>query len=406
MKSRKYVIVGGGTTAGYAASEFAAMGIAKGDLCIVSAEKILPMNRPPFSKHYLTDGNLDGDIIINDQNFYDKNGIEVILETCVRRADLGRRRLDLDNGETIKYEKMLIATGSAIKHLGVPGKSLQNVFYLRNHLHSDKIREKAKNSREVIVIGGGFISCETASVLSRMGLRVTMVIAQDQLLSHFTDKEIGLYFDRLYKSHGIELLYSNRVSAMHGMTEVEEVELLTGRKISTDFVVVGIGVEPNTKIFQDTGLSLQKGILVNEYCETNIRGIYAAGDVAEFPDRLFRKMRIMEHWDNACQQGRVAARNMAGNREQYTYVPYFFSDFFELSYDFIGDNENTDSAVTRGDLLNGDFSRWWFMGDKLAAAFIMASRPQEERDLARQWISSKAQVDRDQISKADHPLLS
>ncbi len=406
MTTYKYVIIGGGTTAGYAAQEFAEQGIGKSELCIISAESILPMNRPPLSKQYLKDEDQDDDILINGNEFYQENGIEVKLETCARSLDFSKQEVELDSGEVLKYEKLLIATGSSLNHLGVDGSNLDNIFYLRNIIHADKIREKAKKSENAVIVGGGYIGTEAAASLSEMGMNVTMVIPEDRLLSRFTNEEMASYFKSVYRDHDIDLRFKDKVVSFHGNGAVEEVGLSSGERIPADLVVVGIGVSPNVKLFEGKGLNLGHGIQVNEYCETGVKNVYAAGDVVEFPDMIFNKLRHVEHWEHAFEQGQHAAKIMMGKREPYIFVPYFFSDIFDLSYEYFGDQEKADYSVTRGNLDEGDFSHWWFRKKQVVAAFIMSSRPREEADKAREWISKKTTVDHDRMGDENVDLNS
>ncbi|MBE0662979.1 MAG: FAD-dependent oxidoreductase [Bacteroidales bacterium] len=397
MKNYKYIIIGGGTTAGYAAKEFAEQGIQKGELCIVSTESILPMNRPPFSKGYLRDGKNTEEILIKEKEFYLKNGIDVLLETTVKAVNFGHKKLDLGDGQVLGYEKLLIATGSQLKRLNIEGKDLDNVFYLRSIKQSDNIREQAAKAQEVVVVGGGYIGTETAASLNQMGLDVTLVLPEERLLSKFASADIAAFFQNAFEKKGVNLVFRESVIKFHGNEKVESVELTSGKMLETDMVVAGIGVRPNINIFENSGLNINKGIVVNEFCETNIENVYAAGDVVEFPDLIFGKIKIIQHWEHAFEQGPHAIRVMTGKREPYVFLPFFFSDVFEYSYEFFGDTEDADEVFNRGNLETGDFSTWWFKGDRLVAAFIMSSRPEEEGKLAREWITNKRDVDKVKI---------
>lgn len=404
MKKYKYIILGGGTTAGYAAKEFVEQGFPKGELCIVSAESILPMNRPPLSKDYLKDKDEDDEILINEKDFYELNGIDVKLETCARDVKFGDKQVELDNGETLQYGKLLIATGSSLKRLHIDDGTLDNIFYLRNIKHADKIREAAKNMEKAVVVGGGYIGTETASVLNQLGLKVTMVVPEDRILSRFATADIAAFFQKQYSKKGIDIMLQEKAVGFHGNGKVSEVELQSGKKLETDMVVAGIGVKPNTKIFENSRLNINDGIVVNEYCETNLPDVYAAGDIAEFPDMIFDKTRVVEHWEHAFEQGQHAAKVMSGNREPYDFIPFFFSDVFDYSYEYFGDNETADTAVNRGDIENGDFSTWWFDGNRVVAAFVMSSRPEVEGKTARRWIKNKTNADKNKISDTESEL--
>jgi 3-phenylpropionate/trans-cinnamate dioxygenase ferredoxin reductase component len=397
MKDYKYIIIGGGTTAGYAAKAFIEQNIKNGELCIVSAESTLPMNRPPFSKDYLRDKSQDDEILIHGKEFYDKYGIDVKLESVAEEMKFGHKQVVLRNGDVLSYEKLLIATGSKLKRLDIEGSELKNIFYLRDQKQSDDIRKHADKADHVIVVGGGYIGTETAAVLNQSGLKVTMIVPEERLLARFASADIGSFFQNQFQRKGIELIMNDSVKGFHGKEKVEEVELLSGKRLKTDMVVAGIGVEPNIDIFKNTQLNINKGILVNEYCETNIEDVYAAGDVVEFPDMVFGKSRVVEHWEHAFEQGQHVAKVMTGKRDPYIFLPFFFSDIFEYSYEYFGDNESADEIRNRGDVAKGDFSTWWFEGTRLVAAFVMSSRPEAERKLAREWISRKTDIDKEKI---------
>lgn len=404
MKKYKYIILGGGTTAGYAAKEFVEQGFPKGELCIVSAESILPMNRPPLSKDYLKDKSEDDEILINENDYYELNGIDVKLKTCARGVNFGDKQIELDNGETVQYEKLLIATGSALKKLHIDNGDLDNIFYLRNIKHSDKIREAAKKVKKAVVIGGGYIGTETAAVLNQHGLKVTMIVPEDRILARFATADIASFFQNKFRDKGIDIIFHDEAVKFSGNDAVKAVELKSGKKLETDMVVAGIGVEANTKIFEETRLNINEGIVVNEYCETNLPDVYAAGDVAEFPDVIFDKTRVVEHWEHAFEQGQHAARVMTGTREPYIFIPFFFSDVFDYSYEYFGDQETADTAINRGDIEKGDFSTWWVDGNRVVAAFIMASRPEVEGKSARRWIKNKTNIDKDKIHNPENDL--
>ncbi len=397
MKNYKYLIIGGGTTAGYAAAEFVEQNIKQGELCIISAEKILPMNRPPLSKDYLKDESNDDELLINDKQFYLNHDIEVMLETTAKEVKFAEKKVVVDSGEEIGYEKLLIATGSSVIHPGLENENLENIFYLRNVVHSDKIRVAAEEAKNVVIIGGGYIGTETAAILKEMGLQVSMIIPEDKLLAKFATPEIGEFFRNLFREKGVDLYFKEEANGFEGREKVEMVKMGSGRDLPADLVVVGAGVRPNVTLFEDTHLNINQGIVVDEYCQTNIPDVFAAGDVVEFPDVVFDKIRHVDHWENAFEQGKHAARVMTGKFERYNFLPFFFSDVFEYSYEFFGDSSDAKTVLYRGDVKSGDFSAWWFNGNRLHAAFVMSSRPEEEGKMAREWIQMKTSLDTDKF---------
>jgi NADPH-dependent 2,4-dienoyl-CoA reductase/sulfur reductase-like enzyme len=397
MKMYKYIIIGGGTTAGYAAVEFVDQEIDRGELCIISAEDILPMNRPPLSKNYLMDKNDDEWLLIKGKEFYEEHGITVLTDTYARKVRFAEKAIELDTGEILKYEKLLIATGSQLKHPEIANEKLDNIFYLHTINQSDAIRARAKEAKSAVVIGGGYIGTETSAALKQLGLQVTMVLPEDKLLAKFSTPEISDFFQRKFKKEMVEVMLGEKAVRFHGEGSVTEVELKSGKRLAADMVIIGTGVEPNVRIFGDSHLAINHGIVVNEFCETNVPDVYAAGDVVEFPDRIFNKIRHVEHWENAFEQGKHAAKVMTGKYEPYIFLPFFFSDVFDLSYEYYGDSETATDIVYRGSLESGDFSVWWLNKDRLVAAMVMSTRPKKEGELAAKWIRNKSKVEKEKI---------
>ncbi len=406
MKNYKYVIIGGGTTAGYAAKEFSERHIGYGELCIVSDEEILPMNRPPFSKDYLTDPGQNEEIPVNDEKFYDQYGIDVLTETYVKSVDFNQKEIKLDTGEAVRYEKLLIATGSKLVRPEIENDHLhKNVFYLRTKFHADQIREAARQSKTAVVGGGSYIGTETAASLSKLGVKVTMVVPEDKLLARFATDEISHFFEDLFREKGIEIIFHEKVVRFEGKNNnVDKVVLGSGKQIDTDMVMMGAGVEPRVGIFRNTDLSINYGIIVNRFLETNIPDVYAAGDAVIFPDIIFDKINHAEHWQNAFDQGKHAAKVMSGDREPYVFESYFFSDIFDYSYEYFGDNELHTDVMIRGNIESGDFSVWWFDLNRLVAAFIMGQRPDSEREKAKEWIRTKQNINKQKISNGESQL--
>jgi NADPH-dependent 2,4-dienoyl-CoA reductase/sulfur reductase-like enzyme len=193
-----------------------------------------------------------------------------------------------------------------------------------------------------------------------------------------------------------------KATALNGNGRVEGVVLDSGQELPADLVVAGIGVTPQTTLFENTGLRLNQGIAVNEYLETNLPDVYAAGDAVSYWDVLFKKQRHVEHWNNAVEGGKHVAGVMMGRREPFRQVPYFFSDEFDLSWEFWGDVEVFDRVLYRGDMETAQFSAWWLKEGRLAAAFVM-NRPDEERDLAQQWITAQQPIDLGPLEDAAQP---
>lgn len=388
--------------AGYAAKELASHGLGSGELRIISADDTLPYERPPLSKGFLSGKDTEEGILINKPEWYEKQGIELKLQTIIDEIDLAKKRLHADSGEVFEYETLLIATGARARKLDCPGNDLPNVFYLRSVDDSRKIRERATNSKQAVVIGGGFIGMEVAAVLSQKNIETSLIIREDRVWSRVFTPVMSEFFERYYLSRGVKLLKNEGVASLQGKDRLD-VSLSSGRKISCDVVVAGVGATAVTELFAKSGLAVENGIVVNEYLETNQAGIFAAGDVANFVDKIFDKRRRVEHWDNAVSQGQHWASIIGGERLPFLHVPYFFSDVFDLSYELWGDSEGATQTIARGDVSSSSFSIWWLKLDCLIAAFVM-NRPDEERQVAPEWIKSKKTISVDRLKDQNRTI--
>jgi len=403
MQEFKYLIIGGGVVAGYAAKEFAKRDVQPGELCIVSNDNALPYERPPLSKSFLLGRKQEADILINDEALYRDKGIAVKLQTPVTVLDAARKRITTQSGEEIGFDKLLIATGSYLRRFDLPGSRLDGLYYLRRLVDSQTIRAAAQQAKRAAVIGAGFIGMEVASALRRYDVETTMVFPEERVWQAFFTPEMSRFFQHYYEQRGVTILPNNTIREFAGENRVSEVVLGSGQRLPVDMIVAGIGVRPATDIFEGSGLQIDRGLVVNEYLETNLPDISAAGDVTNYRDVIFDKQRHIEHWDNAVQQARRAVRNMMGSRRPFVHVPYFFSDVFDLSYEFWGDTSSADEVIHRGDLEQGAFSVWWLQGGQLVAAFVMG-RPKEEGELAPKWIEAHQQLPADALRNADRSL--
>lgn len=408
MPRYRFIIVGGGMVAGYAARELVEHGLRPGELLILSADSELPYERPPLSKGFLAGEEPEERVFINPATFYREHGIEVRLGTPVRALDIEGRRLHGADGTAYDYEQVLLATGAQVRVLDVPGGRLPGVFYLRSLDDSRRIRAAMAGARRAVVIGGGFIAMEVSAVLARKGIETTMVFPGERVWHRLFTPEISAFFHQYYTQRGVRLVPGASVVAFAGEQRDSEHRVATvltdrGDRFPADLVVAGIGVEPATGPLRDAGLRLEDGIVVNEYLEAGPTGVYAAGDVARYRDLLFDTYRRVEHWDNAVEQGRHAARRLLGERAPFVHVPYFFSDVFDLSYEFWGDVAGADRVVYRGEVPSGSFSAWWLRSGRLVAAFVL-NRPEEERETAPVWIRERRRLDATALADAARPL--
>ena len=404
MNRIKYVILGGGMVAGYAAKELVSHGLGSGELAIVSADIRMPYERPPLSKGFLSGKDTEASILINGPDWYREHGIEVKLNTVVEQVDPDKKLLLSGSGETLEFQHLLLATGARARRLDCPGNELQNVFYLRTLEDSETIRSRISNAKQAAVVGGGFIGMEVASVLAQKNIETTLVIREDRVGSRVFTPAMSAFFEQYYRARGVRIVRQANIAALEGKHEISAVLLDGGRKIPCDSVVVGVGAVPVTQPFAKSGVAMDNGVVVNEYLETSLAGLYAAGDVANYPDSIFGKRRRVEHWDNAVSQGQHWARVILGERQPFVHVPYFFSDVFDLSYELWGDATGATETVLRGDPTSSSFSVWWLKHNRVAAAFVM-NRPDDERNIAPEWVRASQTISPERLAAQGRPVL-
>jgi 3-phenylpropionate/trans-cinnamate dioxygenase ferredoxin reductase component len=381
VQDYRIIILGGGMVAGYAAKEFVEGGLKPGELGIVSADNALPYERPPLSKSFLAGKDNEQSITISPESFYREHGIGIHLDSDIERIDAAGKRLVARGGQEFRFEKLILATGARARTLDVPGANRDNVLYLRSMIDSARLRDALNGARKVVVLGSGFIGMEVASQSAQKGCDTTMVFPQDRVWKKFFTPSMSQFFQKYYEDRGVRFAVEAKAEAI----DARRVSLSTGKKLDADLIVAGIGAAPIAEIAQTAGLNVENGIRVDEFLKTSAADVYAGGDVANYHDLTFGKRRRVEHWDNAVKQGQYLAQHLSGRAEPFKNIPYFFSDVFDLSYEFWGDTEGAERTEYRGDVNSSSFSAWWLKGDKLVAAFAM-NRPDSEREKASQLL--------------------
>jgi NADPH-dependent 2,4-dienoyl-CoA reductase/sulfur reductase-like enzyme len=402
MTKSKHLILGGGMVAGYAAKEMVDRGLKAGELLIISADDAIPYERPPLSKGFLAGKDKEEEIRINPEGFYREHGIDLMLGIEVAGIDVAKRVLRLRSGDEAGFENLVIATGAAVKTLDIRGANLSGIHYLRSLDDSKRIRAHAGAAKRAAVVGSGFIAMEVASVLAQKGVDTTMIVRDDRIWAKIFTPAMSRSFENYFAAHGVRFIKKAEVKEACGQGALTSIVLNDGRSIDCDLMVAGIGVRPVTDVLTGSGIDVGDGVLVDEYLETGVRGVYAAGDVASYRDTLFGKRRRVEHWDNAVSQGQHCARTLMGERTPFVHVPYFFSDVFDLSYEFWGDLTDADDVVERGSLGSTSFSVWWLKQKRLVAAFAL-NRPDEERNAAPRWIQSKRSLSASELRGGTWP---
>ncbi len=372
-----FLLVGGGVASGTAA-ETLRLEDAKGSVLIVSDEEQAPFRRPSLSKRYLLGTVDDSQILIHPESFYREQAIDLQLNTRVIAVEPAQQFVTTESGEQIRFGKLLIATGMTPERLSVPGASLAGVHSLRRKVDCDAIRLSAAKGKRVVVLGGAFLGFEIAMSLIKLGLSVTIVERGGEVLPYLGATRLSKYFRQYAEDRGVSILFRDTVVALHGQERVEEVETAAGRRLPCDMVVVAIGVVPVTGFLYGSGIDLDQGlIVVDELLRTSVPNVFAAGDVTSFYDPVFAQRRHIEHWDNAIKQGRLAAKNMVGQRLRYDEVSCFYSDVGDITFDVLGLTEDADEWIERGSLDEKSYALF-YLKDNLPRALFSVGRPAEE----------------------------
>ncbi|HEY7183485.1 MAG TPA: FAD-dependent oxidoreductase, partial [Blastocatellia bacterium] len=335
---RAFVILGGGA-AGYMAAQTLREEGFRGRVLMVTREDRLPYDRPNLSKDYLQ-GHAEPEWMpLRPDEFFDEYGIEVLRGREVAGVDAKAKTVSFKGGERLAYDALLVATGGEPRALQTAGSDLKNVLTLRSFADSDTIIAAAEGAKRAVVIGASFIGMEAAASLKTRGLEVTVVAPGQAPFEKALGGEIGALFRKIHEDNGVRFRLGEKVARINGAGKVEAVELESGEKIDADLVVVGIGVKPATDFLKGVELSDDGGVVVDEHLRAT-DGLYAAGDIARFPSPLTGERQRIEHWRTALQQGRIAARNMAGKNVAYGNVPFFWTRQFDAGLLYVGHATN------------------------------------------------------------------
>ncbi len=369
MDRHDYIVIGGGMAGGRTAENIRKADD-KGSVLLFTDEPYFPYERPPLTKGYLRGKEDLSHVYLRDESFWADNRIEVRTGARVTEISPAGKRVGLADGTTVGYGKLMLATGSSARRLPIPGVDLKGVFTLRTIADADAIRAAAGPGRKVVVLGGSFTGSEAAASLTQLGAEVTVVYPEDRLQALITTEDLGAYLHRLYEDNGVRLLPGVVATAFEGDGRVERVVLADGQTLVADLVVVGAGSILNTGLARKAGLDLdgQGAVLVDDRLRTSDPDIYAAGDIAAWPDRNFDKRMRVEHWDVARGQGIRGGRNMGGEDKPYVAVPYLYSDLFHLYMEAWGDLTSWDTTVRRGLPEEGHFAYFYFREGRLVAA--------------------------------------
>jgi NADPH-dependent 2,4-dienoyl-CoA reductase/sulfur reductase-like enzyme/nitrite reductase/ring-hydroxylating ferredoxin subunit len=380
----RIAIVGGGG-AGFAAAEMLRRQKYEGEIVMLSSDDAPPVDRPNLSKDYLAGNAPEEWVPLRDLSFYSENAIDLRLNATVAGIDVGSREIALAGGDKLSFDRLLLATGAEPVRPPIPGAKPSDVLVLRSLGDSRAIIERAKTARRAVVLGASFIGLEVAASLRARDIEVHVVAPEDRPMERILGPDLGRFVQTLHEQHGVVFHLRQTASSLDG----KRMTLTGGGVLEADLIVAGVGVRPRLALAEAAGLGVDRGVIVDAYLQTSVPGIFAAGDIARWPDAHTGEAIRVEHWVVAERQGQTAALNMLGRRERFDAVPFFWSQHYDIPINYVGHAETWDELVVEGDIAAKDcLVRMRRRGRTLAVATIF-------RDV--QSLEAEASLERDAV---------
>jgi apoptosis-inducing factor 3 len=345
----RIVIIGGGA-AGFAAAEMLRRQKYEGELVILSSDDSPPVDRPTLSKDYLAGSAQEEWAPLRDQSFYSDNAIDLRLDTTVTGINLGSHAVALADGGNVPFDRLLLAMGAEPVRPSIPGANPSDVLLLRSFGDCRAIIERAKTARRAVVLGASFVGLEVAASLRARDIEVHVVAPEERPMARTLGPDLGRFVQTLHEQHGVVFHLRETASGVDG----RQMTLSGGEVLEADLIVAGIGVRPQLALAEATGLRLDRGVVVDAYLETSAPGIFAAGDIARWPDPHSGEAIRVEHWVVAERQGQAAALNMLGRHERFDAVPFFWSQHYDIPINYVGHAETWDELAVEGDIAAKD----------------------------------------------------
>ena len=400
--SETFVIVGASHAAAMLAPSLRQQGW-QGRIIVVGAEASIPYHRPPLSKDYLAGAKSLEEILIRPAKVYEKSEVEFILETSVEAIDRDNKTVRLSNNETLSYDKLALTVGSKVRKVNLPGVDLDGVFYLRDLKDVERISAHISPGANAVIVGGGYIGLETAAVLNRKGMNVTVLEMMERVLQRVTAPALSEFYTRIHEEEGVNIRCGIGVTGFKGNGRVSKVLCSDGSEFSADLVIIGVGILPNTELAEAAGLRVENGIVVNAQAQTSDPDIFAAGDCTFHHNPVYDRWVRLESVQNATDQSRVIAGVACGKEMSYNTVPWFWSEQYDLMLQIAGLSQGYDEIITRGDPGNGrSFAAFYLRAGRVIAVDAV-NRPQEFM-FTKKLIPAQKTIDKEKLADADVPI--
>lgn len=400
--TKKCIVVGASHAAAQLVTSLRQQGW-EGTVTVMGDEYFLPYHRPPLSKAYLSGETSIDALMIRPPAVYEKARIRFGLGLRVEAINRADKTVLLDDGESISYDKLVLTTGSHVRKLPVPGADLPGVFYLRSIKDVEQIKGFVGTGKKAVIIGGGYIGLETAAVLKKLGMEVTVLEAMERVLQRVTIEEISAFYTRVHTEEGINIVTNTAASSIEGEKGVERVVCGNGEVFDADLVIVGIGIIPATELAEAAGLNVDDGIVVNEFAQTSDPDILAAGDCTNHYNPIYDRHIRLESVQNAIDQATIAASTICGKPKAYNALPWFWSDQYDVKLQIAGLSAGFDQVVVRGDMANGRSFAVFYLQEGKVLAVDAVNKPQEFM-MGKRLITGKVEVDCEKLADESVPM--
>ncbi|MEP4102676.1 FAD/NAD(P)-binding oxidoreductase [Paraglaciecola sp.] len=397
------IIIGASHAGVQAAINLRTQGYTDG-ITLISADKVLPYQRPPLSKAFLQNTLPEQRLWLRPETFYQQKDIDLRLSTRVVKIDRQEQQVVLDNQEQLSYSKLILATGASIRKLTISGSDLEGVHYLRDHQDTLGLREQLPDANNAVVIGGGYIGLEAAASLKKLGKNVTLLINSERPLQHLTSPVISDYLSQLQQTNGVDIQPLAPATEIIGEgNKVVAVAAANGQQYPADIVVAGIGVNPEQSLAEEAGLAVENGIKVNQYMQTSDANIFAIGDCVSFYHPMYKKQMRIESVQNATDQAKTAALAICGTLTPYSATPWFWSDQYDAKLQIAGISAGYDDIVVRKES-EKSLAVFYFSGDNLIA--VDAINQPKSFMITRKYLHDLPKVNKTKLADCSQDLNS
>ena len=366
-----------------------------GSIKVIGEEDHLPYQRPPLSKDFLLEEYKPERVSLKKKEFYEENGVDLILGKRAESIDTILKEITLSDENRIRYDQLIIATGSRVRKLNVPGSDKKGIYYLRDLDDANALKQRLKKNKKMVIVGAGYIGLEVASVAASLGVEVTVIEMANRVMNRTVDPMISSYYQKLHESHGVKIHLDNGLKAFEGGDSVNAVLCSDGLILEADLVVIGAGVLPNQEIAIEAGLECNNGIMVNEFGETSTAHVYACGDCTNHPNKGLNTRLRLESVHNAMEQSKTVANTIMGNKEPYDQVPWFWSDQYDHKLQLVGISGDHDEVVMRGLESEQKFLLFYLKNSELIA--VNAINSSKEFLICRKLVANKVKISSDVI---------